>query len=277
MPRHEQKLTVQSPLRLLSQPGALRQETLAGFHPPHDNSPFSIPRLAFILRRGVESIKSFRDRAGRRGYILTTEHRDSNASSSLSWVVVDGVTEVTLVQKIRGENIKLSQEGATAILTNEQGANIRYHLSGAAAASPVPLHHPERTAQQETPWYLKTAEAVGRAGVRLENIEAEIITSPAGTNVTKNNKPVLRFKLRILGTSEPVELPADVFNDTSRERGGNPYRIQQTLKKKLQPGDKVLITGHFHVDKTTFQNDAGVKPYERRWVRLLVIDRKPTG
>ena len=65
--------------------------------------------------------------------------------------------------------------------------------------------------------------------------------------------------------------------DLLESQHGNPYRIQQTVNKKLKPGEKVVFTGHYHIDRTTFQNQTGVKPYERKWIRLLVIDRKPTG
>ncbi|MGH2495782.1 MAG: hypothetical protein ACRDIV_13875 [Ktedonobacteraceae bacterium] len=278
MARTEQKLTVHSPLSLLSKPGAMRQETLSGFPPDRDTSPVSLPRLAFILRRPVASIQSLRDRLGRRVHIIKTELTPSGFSSSLSFRVVDGVKEATAVETIRGETLKLSQDGVYAVLTNEHGAMLRYNTTGAAGGLPTPSRRSvEQAASSDVPWYQKSAEAVGRAGVRLENIEAEIIEAPAGATVTKNDKPVARFKLRILNTPDPVELAADVYNDRTRDRGGNPYRIQQTLNKKLQAGEKVVITGHFHVDKTTFQNDKGVKPFERRWVRLLVIDRQPTG
>lgn len=277
MARKEQKLTASSPLSLLGKPGAMRQETLTGFPAPRDTSPLSIPRLAFILRRGVESIQRVQDRLGRRGHILKTEQKASGFSSSLSWRRDGEEKEATVVQTIRGKTITLTQEGAAAVLANEHGATLRYTVSGAGAGAAVPLRRPEQTAQQETPWYLKTAEAVGRAGIRLENMEVEIIAAPAGATTTKNDKPVARFTLRMLGTAEPVELPADVYNDTSRDRGGNPYRIPQTLSKKLQKGEKVFITGHYHRDKTTFQNGNNVTPFERRWIRLLVIDRKATG
>jgi hypothetical protein len=276
MARNEQKLTIFSPLSELAKPGALKQNALPGLPLPHDDSPLSRARLAFILRRGVESVQMIVTAAGRR-WGVRTEHKNVGFSSSLFWRKVGDEVEVTEVNTLRGKHVKLSQDGDTAVVTNEHGATIRYRGSGAGSGVPTLPRRALEQAQQETPWYLQTHEQVGRSGVRLENIEAEIIDAPAGATVTKNDKPVVRFKLRILGTSEPVELPADVYNDKSRDRGSNPYRIQQTLNKKLKPGEKVIFTGHYHIDRTTFQNQTSVKPYERKWLRLLVIERKPTG
>lgn len=276
MPRHEQKLTVQSPLSLLVKPGAVRQDTLPGLPAPRDTSRLSIPRIGFILRRGVENVKSFRDRFGTRWHTLNTEQKEAGFRSSLSWSEGDN-KRVVVTAELTGD-VKMTQEGGNIVLTSETGATIKYHHTGASLASPVPLRRQvEQTAQIETPWYLKTAEAVGRLGIRLENIEAEIVTAPAAPGITKNDKPVARFKLKILGVADEVILDADAYNDRNRERGGNPYRVQQTINKKLQAGDTVLLTGHYHYDKTTFQNEKGVKPYERRWLRLIVIDRKATG
>jgi hypothetical protein len=278
MARHEQKLTVQSPLSQLVKPAALRQDTLPGLPSPVDSSPFSMPRLTFMLRRPVESIKAFKDRVGRRWHILKTEQKEVGFSSSLFFAVVDTETVVTTSNTIRGKNIKMTQEGNAVLFTSETGATIKYTGSGASVNTPSPLRRQiEQAAQQDTPWYLKTADAVGRAGLRLENIEAQIIQAPETVGITKNNTPVARFKLRILGTDAPVELTADAYNDKDRERGGNPYRVQQTINKHLQAGDTVLLTGHYHIDRTQFQNETGVKPYERKWIRLLVIDKKPTG
>src|SRR5205085_302588 len=77
--------TISSPLSLLAKPGALRQETLPGLPAPHDTSRFSVARVAFILRRSIETIKSYRDRTGVRIHTLKSEHKASGASSSLSW------------------------------------------------------------------------------------------------------------------------------------------------------------------------------------------------
>lgn len=275
MGRSEQKLTVSSPLSLLTKPGVLRQETLPGFAAPRDTSRFSVARLAYILGRPVQSIHAFRTRTGGQGHTLRTEHT-SGASSTLSWSEGERKTFVASAE-LPGE-VKMTQEGKNVVFTSETGATIRYMPTGAFLYSPTPLRRTqEQDKQADTPWYLKSAEAVGRSGIRLENIAAEIVEAPSGVGVTKGNIPVARFTLRLLNTSEPAELVADVYNDKTRERGGNPYRIQQTLNKKLHQGDRVVFTGHYHIDRTTFQNEHGVKPYERRWVRLLVIDKKPTG
>ena len=270
MARHEQKLTEQSLLPLLARPGVLGQYTLPGLPPPRENSPISIPRLAFILRRPVSAVTLLRDRLGRHWHRVETKKQESGYTSSLSFRSDGDMKEATKVETIRGKHIKLAQDGQTAVLTNEHGATLRYDTAVPLVSAPSPV-------EQEIPWYLRTYEQVGQRGIRLENMEADIVDAPVGATVTKNGRAVLRFKLRLANIPETIELTADVYNDTSRDRGGNPNRIQQTQYKKLRPGERVVFTGHYHIDRTVLQAEKSVKPFERRWLRLLVVDRKPTG
>lgn len=271
----EHHVSLQSPLSELIKPGALKQEPLPTLPAPHDTSPISIRRLAFILHRPVAIIQTFKDRIGRRWHSLTTDHKASGFSSSLSFRFVDGKKEATTTQTIRGETLSLTQDGTYAVLTNEHGAYIRYNTAGSGAGSHTPARRQrELAAQVDIPWYQKTAEAVGTAGIRVQDIEAEIIDAPDKPGITANSKPVARFKLKLVDIPEPVELVADVYNDANRDRGGNPYRIQQTLYKKLKAGERVVFTGIYHVDRTLLHTGTTVKPFERRWVRLMHIDRK---
>ena len=242
---------------------------------PRDTSRFSIARIAFTLRRGKETIKAILTRDRSRGHTLRTdqqisEQKASASSSSLFWNEGDE-KRVVASAELPGE-VTMTTEGQSVIFTSPTGAILKYHSSGAFLYSPAPLRR-EQKAQEESaiPWYHRSAEAVGKEGIRIEHILVRLMDAPRRTD-TARGVPVVRFSVALVDAPD-VQLPVDVYDEKKGPRT-NRTRIAQVLNKKLQPGDEVLLTGHFHVDRLTGETEHTAKQRERRWVRLLHLDPK---
>src|SRR5579859_1519627 len=89
MARNEQKLTLQSPLSLLSSPGTLQQAAFLGLPIPRDISRYSPARLAYSQRRDTKEVQSSRTPAGIRRHDLRSQNAARDGADTVYWVEGD--------------------------------------------------------------------------------------------------------------------------------------------------------------------------------------------
>ena len=174
MARNEQKLTLlQSPLSAWSLSGDAQSTNTPRTSCAADTSRYSPARFAYSQRRETKS-RILLTPAGVRRHDLRSQNVARDGADTVLWVEGDR-PKVGIAAQLTGP-VKMTTEGDVSIFTAESGASIRVYANGIRVYAPAPLRSDRAREQQaDTPWYQRTVEAVGRAGIRIENIPVSLL------------------------------------------------------------------------------------------------------
>ncbi len=211
---------------------------------PYHPSRFSLKRIAFTLRRGVEDIKRFVRDSGRGQYLKTAS---SASSSTLSWTG----EKVSAVAEIPGD-VLMTVENGSVVFTSDTGAMLRYHKSGAFLYSPVPLRRQMVAEEQrELAFWQQDKEVVNNKRIELDCV---IASEPEYAVSKTNNTPYGHFRIRVDGT--------DAQFDVYAYKQGVPL-----LKRRgVHENDTIHLEATVHVEP---QYQPGGVIGERRWLRYF--------
>jgi hypothetical protein len=224
--------------------GVLIQQAL-----PSHPSRFSIKRIAFTLRRGVNDVKAFLSRDGTRGHAIKTPNAPVS-SSSLSWTEGEN-RKVSALAELYGD-VTMTIDNGSVVFTSETGAHIRYHQSGAILYSPAPLRRQQiAEVQKGLAFWQQDKEVINNKRIELD---CTVASEPEYGQSKNMNTPYGHFRIGVDGTDAQFDVYA--------------YKQGVALLKRrgLRINTLIHLEATVHVEP---QYQPGGAIGERRWLRFF--------